>query len=98
MPAQFGVRVRMVAPFDVRVNRIALANGLTTGAADPLVAKVDHERKDFIRDQFQKDPRDPMNYDLVINTSALTVEGTAAIVMAALRQKLQVVPGAVSAP
>jgi cytidylate kinase len=98
LPAQFGVRVRMVAPFDVRVNRIALANGLTTGAADPLVAKVDHERKDFIRDQFQKDPRDPMNYDLVINTSALTVEGTAAIVMAALRQKLQVVPGAVSAP
>jgi cytidylate kinase len=98
LPAQFGVRVRMVAPFDIRVNRIALANGLTTGAADPLVAKVDHERKDFIRDQFQKDPRDPMNYDLVINTSALTVEGTAGIVMAALRQKLQVVPGAVSAP
>lgn len=98
LPAQFGLRVRMVAPFEVRVDRIAAANGLATEAADPLVAKVDQERKAFVHDQFQKDMRDPMNYDLVINTSALTVEGTAEIVMAALRQKLHVVPAVASAP
>lgn len=98
LPAQFGLRVRMVAPFEVRVDRIASANGLTTEAADPLVGKVDQERKDFVHNQFQKDVRDPMNYDLLINTSALTVEGTAEIVMAALRQKLHVVPAAASTP
>ena len=98
LPAQFGLRVRMVAPFEVRVDRIASANGLATEAADALVTKVDQERKDFIRSQFQNDMRDSMNYDLVINTSALTVEGTAEIVMAALRQKLHVVPAAASAP
>ena len=98
LPAQFGLRVRMVAPFYLRVDRIASANGLTTEAADPLVAKVDQERKDFVHNQFQKDIRDPMSYDLVINTGALTVEGTAEIVMEALRQKLHVVPAAASAP
>jgi cytidylate kinase len=97
LPAQFGLRVRMVAPFDVRVERIARAQGLSADAAHALVARVDQERKDFIHGQFQKDARDPMNYDVVINTGALTVEGTAEIVLAALKQKLGVVRASASA-
>ena len=41
LPAQFGVRVRLVAPFEVRAERIAGANGLTADAAQALVARVD---------------------------------------------------------
>ena len=94
LPAQFGLRVRMVAPFDVRVERIAKENGSSSEAAQVLVAKVEQERKDFIHGQFQKDQCDSMNYDLVVNTGALSVEGTAEIVLTALRQKLGVGPGA----
>ena len=54
------------------------------------MARVDQERKDFIHGQFQKDARDPLNYDLVINTGGLTAEGTAEIVLATLKQKLGV--------
>ncbi|HKT10658.1 MAG TPA: cytidylate kinase-like family protein [Terriglobia bacterium] len=90
LPAQFGVRVRMVAPSEIRIERIARRDGVTLEAAQALVAKVDQERKDFIRGQFQKDARDPMNYDLVINTAPLTAERTAEIVIAALKQKLGV--------
>ncbi|TAM81406.1 MAG: cytidylate kinase-like family protein [Acidobacteria bacterium] len=91
LPGQFGLRVRLVAAFDVRTERIARAGGLEQQSARPLVEKVDRERKHFVHDQFQKDLRDPLNYDLVINTDALTVEGTAEIVLAALKQKLAVV-------
>jgi cytidylate kinase len=91
LPAQFGLRVSMVAPFDARVERITRAEGLTPEAANPLVAKVDQERKDFIHSHFQEGAYDPVNYDLVVNTGSLTVEGTAEIVLAALKQKLGVV-------
>lgn len=98
LPAHFGLRVRMVAPFEVRAERIVKANGLTQAATEALVAKVDRERKDFIHSQFQRNANDPLNYDLVLNTEALSVEETAEIVLTALKQKLGVVPApAVSA-
>jgi cytidylate kinase len=91
LPGQFGLRVRLVAPVDIRMERIARANGLVPEAAHALIAKVDEERKDFIHNQFQKDIRDPLNYDLVINTGPLSVEETAEVVLTALKQKLGVV-------
>ena len=97
LPARFGLRVRMVAPFEVRKERIVRANGLTTEAAEALITKVDHERKDFIHSQFQGNTNDPLNYDLVLNTGPLSVEGTAEIVLAALKQKLGIVLAPVSA-
>lgn len=97
LPAQFALRVSMVAPFDERVERIARAQGLALKAASLLVAKVDQERKEFIHRQFQKDTRNPLNYDLMVNTGPLTVERTAEIVLAALKQKLGVVEASVSA-
>lgn len=97
LPHQFALRTRMVAPFEVRVDRIAKAEGLEPDAAYALVHRVDQERKDFIRSHFSLDARDPLNYDLVVNTAALSVEGTAEIVMTALKQKLGVMPAAAAA-
>lgn len=97
LPHQFALRTRMVAPFDVRVERIAKAEGLVPDAAHAVVGKVDQERMDFIRSHFQQDARDPLNYDLVVNTGALSVEGTAEIVMTSLKQKLGIVPASASA-
>lgn len=97
LPERFGLRVRMVAPFDERAERIARAEGHTPEGVNPLVVKVDQERMDFIQSHFRKDIRDPLNYDLVVNTESLTVEGTAEIVLAALKQKLGVVHASASA-
>lgn len=91
LPGRFGLCVRLVAPLDVRTERIARASGLAPEAAHTLVAKADEERKHYVHDHFRKDLFDALNYDLVINTGALTVEGTAEIVLAALKQKLGVV-------
>jgi len=97
LPYPFGLRTRLVAPFDVRVERIARAEGLEPEAARGIIGKVDQERKDFIHSHFQQDARDPLSYDLVVNTGSLSVEGTAEIVLAALKQKLGVAPASVAA-
>jgi cytidylate kinase len=97
LPAQFGLRARMVAPLNVRVERIAKAEGLSPESAEALVRKVDQERKVFIRSHFQHDARNPLHYDLVVNTGGLSVEGTAEIVLAAARQKLGVAQASASA-
>lgn len=92
LPSQFALRARMVAPFDARVERIAKGEGLPVDAARELVQKVDRERKAFVRNHFQQDISDSLQYDLVINTGPLSVEGTAEIVLAALKRKLGVSP------
>lgn len=97
LPGRFGLRARMVAPLDVRVERIAKAEGLALEAAEALVRRVDQQRKDFIRSHFQRDTRDPLHYDLVVNTGALSAEGTAEIVLAAARQKLGIAWASLSA-
>lgn len=97
LPSQFALRARMVAPFDVRAERIARGEGLPTDAAHELVRRVDRERKDFIWSHFQQDQHNPLNYDVVVNTGALSVHGTAEIVLAALKEKLRVVPASASA-
>jgi cytidylate kinase len=97
LPGQFGLRARMVAPFDVRVERIAKAEGLAPEAAGALVRKVDQERENFIRGHFQHDAGNPLHYDLVVNTGALSVQGTAEIVLAAARQKLGIAKASASA-
>jgi cytidylate kinase len=97
LPGQFGLRAKLVAPFDVRAERILKANGATLEAANSLVARVDQERTNFIRSHFQKDARDPLHYDLVVNTGGLSVEQTAEIVLAALKNKLGIAQASTSA-
>ena len=90
LPSQFGLRVRMVAPVEVRVRRIANREKLSLMAARVEVESSDRERARLVRRQFGQSATDPVNHDLTINTAELTVEAAAEIVLAALQQKLAV--------
>jgi hypothetical protein len=48
------------------------------------VEKTDRERAGFVRDHFHKDPRDPRNYDLVLNAARFALPECAALIIAAL--------------
>jgi len=96
LPSQFGVRIRMVAPLDVRIERVRKAQGLTLEAARSQVAQVDREREKFIRSHFHQALRNPLDYDVVINTGQMSAEGAAEIVLATLQNKLGVLPGNVT--
>jgi len=67
-------RVRIIAPFEERVERWAEREWLDPDLARILVRKSDQQRAGFIKYYFDRDWIDPRHYDLVINTSRLSEE------------------------
>jgi cytidylate kinase len=90
LPSQFGLRVRLVAPLDVRVQRIASGDNLSLKAARAAVQKSDRERATLTRRHFGQNVADPANQDVIINSAELTVESATEIVLTALQRKLGV--------
>jgi cytidylate kinase len=68
------LRVRIIAPFEERVERWAEREWLDPDRARMLVRKSDQQRAGFIKYYFDRDWDDPLGYDLVINTERLSEE------------------------
>ena len=85
----FGLRVRLVAPLEARVARVAAMEGLSQISAGPLVERHDAEQAAFIRQVFGRDIDDPLGFDLVLNMGGLDEDTAVHAVLASLRQKLQ---------
>lgn len=77
------LRVRVVAPLETRVARIAERDGLSPETARATIRRIDAERVAFNRQHYGTDIGDPANYDLVVNTGTLGIEGAANQVIAA---------------
>lgn len=81
------LRVRTVAPLDVRIDRIAGRDGISRSEARAVVLRVDAEREGFCRQHFNLDLTDTKNYDLVLNTGSLSEETCARIIVDAFRSR-----------
>jgi cytidylate kinase len=90
LPSQFGLSVRLVAPIEARIRRIADKARLNLEAARIEVEKTDRERVKLSRRHFGHDVTDPLSHDLIINTAAISAEAAAEIVITALQRKLGV--------
>ena len=90
LPSRFGLRVRMVAPVEVRVQRVATSGNLTLEAARAEIKISDRERAKLAHRHFGQDPREPLNHDVIINTAELSIEAATEIVLTALQRKLAV--------
>jgi cytidylate kinase len=71
LPRERGLAVQIVAPFDLRTQRVMQRDDLTLDAAQKYLRKRDRERRDFVRENFDRDVSDPHLYDLVINLAHL---------------------------
>jgi len=67
-------RVRIIAPFEERIERWAEREWLDPDLARILVRKSDQQRAGFIKYYFDRDWNDPLHYDVVINTGRLSEE------------------------
>jgi cytidylate kinase len=83
-----GVHVRLIAPVERRISRVAARTGLGPDEAGRLVLETDRERARFVRRYFDRDVAEPSQYDLVLNTAALGVEPSARLIEMALGEKL----------
>jgi len=79
------LRVRVIAPIEERVARIAVRDDLGEADARAKVMRIDEERVAFNRQHYNADIRDPGHYDLVVNAGTLSVEGAAAQTVAAFQ-------------
>jgi len=68
------LRVRIIAPFEERVERWAEREWLDPDLARTMVRKSDQQRAGFIKYYFDREWDNPLDYDLLINTSRITVE------------------------
>lgn len=80
-------RVRFVAPFEERVERWAEREWLDPDLAREMVRKSDQQRAGFIKYYFNRDWTDPLEYDLVINTSRITLDTAVDVICKGIRDK-----------
>lgn len=79
LPLAFNVRI--VAPEDLRIARLAELHDTDTRSARRMVINSDRNRYRFIRANFGADWNDPMFYDLVINTEQFSIEHAAELIV-----------------
>lgn len=92
LPSQFGLRVRLVAQVEERIRRIASRNKLSLDAARAEVERSDRDRAKLARREHGQEWANSLSYDLIINTTELTIEAATEVVITAVRQKLALVP------
>jgi cytidylate kinase len=68
LPMNVCLRVLIVAPLETRIQNVAKAFEMTTEEARNSVIKTETDRVAFIKKYYKADMKDPVNYDLVINT------------------------------
>lgn len=90
LPSISTLRVRLVAPFEKRALRVAETDGIPLEQARRRARQLDGERAEFVRKFFRADATSPLNYDLVVNTDEMGIEGAVQLVLSALRAKLGV--------
>ena len=81
------LRVRIVAPLETRIERIADLEDLTLAEARKEILSADRDRGDFVRVHFGVDAADPYYYDLIINTATTSLEHAAGLVLCALETR-----------
>jgi cytidylate kinase len=84
LPASTTLRVRLVAPWEDRVQTVRQRERITSEEAGRRVAAMDRDRAHFVQEHFRKDLTNPHGYDLVLNTARFSVEGCADLILEAV--------------
>ena len=87
-PQARGLHVRCTAPQAVLVQRAVDFEGHTPLIAKEIVAKYSKDRRDFVKQYFDKDIRKPEHYDLVLNTTFYSPEESSELIIQAMKHKL----------
>jgi cytidylate kinase len=75
--------LRVVADFSARLQRVMQREGVNETEARRRITDADYAREAYYRYLYNVMPDDPLVYDLILNTSRLTLEEAAAMIAAA---------------
>lgn len=80
------LRLRFIANFEERVEHFAEREWIDPDLARSMIRRSDHQRGGFIHFYFDRDWRDPNNYDMVFNTSRLSEATILECIVAAAKE------------
>lgn len=89
IPSQAALRVRIQAPYKVRVARAIKYEGVDLDRAKEILLRCDAERKEFVRQYFGKNISNANYYDLIVNTSHMTLEDAKDLIILAFKKKFR---------
>jgi cytidylate kinase len=89
VPRASSLRVRVTAPVDVRVERVAKSGHFSPEEARRRVLQSDAEREAFHKRYFGVDVYDALLYDIVVNSDQLEQETCAVLIAEAYRAKFK---------
>jgi cytidylate kinase len=81
------LHVRVIAPFEVRRQRVLAGEGGDEKGASRALSRRDHDSAGFLRSFFDVDWEDPAFYDLLLNTEKLTTETAARLIIEAVSSR-----------
>jgi len=79
------LRVRVTAPYPVRVRRVARRTGQSVDEAGADVRQRDADRRQYLERYYKKEPNDPYLYDLQVNSATIALEVAAQMVVRLIR-------------
>ncbi len=85
LPQKRGLRVRLVAREEDRIREYARQNQCAEDAARAQIARIEHERAEFVRRFFGKAKADPTRFDLLINLGRVSQNDAVELILTALR-------------
>ena len=86
-PFAKGLHVSISAPYDLRVQRAMHYEGLSESQAKEVIAKVEDERSNFVKQYFKRNITNRNVFDVTINTTYLDVRQSRDIIIEAFKQK-----------
>jgi len=89
LPRWAGFSVRIIAPFDLRVNQIVSWQGLSVEKARKRVERSDNDRQSFIEKYFHHDVANPHFHDLVVNVEQIPRDDAVNLIVDAVRAWLK---------
>ncbi|HOC43322.1 MAG TPA: cytidylate kinase-like family protein [Thermoanaerobaculales bacterium] len=84
LPRDAGLMVRVIAPRAARLATLQEREGLDAAAAERLLDELEAARAAFIRRHFRREPDDPSQYDMVLDSSVFGIDGCVDLVCRAL--------------
>ena len=82
------VSARIIASFNVRCSRVAAEFKLSEKDSGRRIIQTESRRRSFIRKYFNTSISDEHNYDIIINTDKLGLDGAVTAIEAVVRQRM----------
>jgi cytidylate kinase len=75
LPPGETLRLRFIAPMDFKISNVMREYGSSKEDAEKYIIKTDSDRRAYLRKYFHADVTDPSDYDIVLNTGKLGIDG-----------------------